>query len=161
MALSDLIPWSRQRGVPVTRFGEDSDPFHLLHREMNRMFDEFSRGFGLSGAGTGLSGIWPTLDVSETDKEFRISAELPGLEEKDVEVSLQDGVLTLKGERKVENDGALYSERYQGRFQRSIQLGPDADPDKTRAAFRNGLLTITVAKRDSAGNGAKRIPITH
>ena len=106
MALTDLIPWSRNRSVALSRFSDDSDPFLSLHREMNRMFDDFARGFGfgvpsrLSGSAWGST--WPRVEIDETDKEVRVIAKLPGLEQKDVEVTLADGVLTLKGEKKVE-----------------------------------------------------------
>ena len=87
-------------------------------------------------------------------------AELPSLEQKDIEVTLHDGMLTLKGEKQSESNGTVYSERWHGRFERSLQLGPDVDPDKVNAAFKNGVLTITVAKRPEAQRQVKRIPIT-
>jgi len=161
MALTDLVPWGRNRSVATQRFAENGDPFLVLHREMNRMFDDFARGFGVGmPAQLGLSGSWPHVEVSETDKEFKVVAELPGLEQKDVEVSLHDGVLTLKGEKKAETSGALYSERWHGQFQRSLQLGAEVDPDKVNAAFKNGVLTITLAKRPEAQSQVKRISIS-
>ena len=162
MALTDLVPWGRNRSVATQRFSDDGDPFLALHREMNRMLDDFARGFGMGlPARFGAPGAWPHVEVSETDKEVKVVAELPGLEQKDVEVSLHDGVLTLKGEKKRESDGALYSERWHGQFQRSLQLGPDVDPDKVSAAFKNGVLTVTLAKRPEAQSQVKRIPISN
>jgi HSP20 family protein len=108
----------------------------------------------------GLPGNWPHMEVSETDKEVKVIAELPGLEQKDVDVSLHDGVLTLKGEKKSETDGALYSERRFGEFQRSLQIGPDVDPERVNATFKNGVLTVTLAKRPEAQSRVKRIPIS-
>jgi HSP20 family protein len=161
--MRDLIPWSRNRDVPVTQT-ETSNPFLALHREMNRMFDDFARSFdlpALSGGGwNGWSGGWPHVEVSENDDDVKVVAELPGLDVKDIDITLHDGTLTLRGEKKTESQGALYSERWQGQFQRSLQLGPDVDPDKVNAAFRNGVLTITVAKRPEAQRQTKRIPIT-
>lgn len=160
MPMSDLIPWGRSRTAPAPRRNEETSPFLALQREMNRVFDEFFRGFDLPPMPRlGWAAGWPQVEVSETDKEVRITAELPGLEEKDVEVTLNDGVLTLKGEKKLESDGALYSERWHGQFQRSLELGPDVDPDKVTATFRNGVLTITAAKRPEAQREVKRIPI--
>jgi HSP20 family protein len=161
MALTDLVPWGRNRSTAPQRFSEGSDPFLSLHREMNRMFDEFARGFG-NGLPTrfGLPGNWPHMEVSETDREVKVIAELPGLEQQDVDVSLHDGVLTLKGEKKSETDGALYSERWFGEFQRSLQIGPDVDPDRVNATFKNGVLTVTLAKRPEAQSRVKRIPIS-
>ncbi len=161
MALTDLVPWARNRSVAPQRFSDEGDPFLALHREMNRMFDDFARGFGLTQpARFGLSGGWPHVEVSETEKEVRVVAELPGVEQNDVELSLADGVLTIKGEKKSESKGALYSERWEGRFQRSLQLGPDVDPGQVNAAFRNGVLTVTLAKRPEAQSQVKRIPIS-
>jgi HSP20 family protein len=88
-----------------------------------------------------------------------VVAELPGMEEKDVELTLRDGVLTLKGEKQAETNGSVYSERWHGSFQRSIDLGPDVDPDKVRASFKNGVLTVTLGKRPEAQAQVKRIPI--
>jgi HSP20 family protein len=91
MAMRDLIPWSRGRDVSVHR-GEGS-PFLTLHREMNRLFDDVFRGFDITPFGSErffdrVGGSWPSVEVSETDKEIRVTAELPGLEEKDVQVQL-------------------------------------------------------------------------
>ncbi|HZT18259.1 MAG TPA: Hsp20/alpha crystallin family protein, partial [Dongiaceae bacterium] len=99
------------------------------------------------------------VEVSETDKEVKVVAELPGLDEKDVDVTLHDGVLTLKGEKKAEVNGTVYSERWQGSFQRSLQLGSEIDPEKVAASFKNGVLTVTLAKRPEAQSQVKRIPI--
>lgn len=165
MALTDLVPWARSRGAPTVRFGEGGDPVLALHREMNRMFDEFSRGFGFPASGSaGWSAAWPHVEIGETDKELKVVAELPGMDEKDIDVSLHEGVLTLKGEKKLEkseNGGALYSERWQGQFQRSLQLGPEVDPEKVSARFKNGVLTVTLAKRPEAESQVRRIPISN
>jgi HSP20 family protein len=161
MALTDLVPWGRNRSVAAPRFPDNGDPFLALHREVNRMFDDFARSFGMGmPARFGISGTWPHVEVSETDKEVKVVAELPGLEQKDIDVSLHEGVLTLKGEKKQESDGALYSERWHGQFQRSLQLGPEVDPEKVSAVFKNGVLTITLAKRPEAQSQVKRIPIS-
>jgi len=161
MTVSDLIPWGRNRNAPAPRRNDEASPLLALQREMNRVFDSFFRGLDLAGpAPLGWAAGWPHVDVGETDKEVKVVAELPGLEERDIEVTLQDGVLTLRGEKKSESDSALYSERWHGQFQRSLQLGPDVDPDKVAASFRNGVLTITVAKRPEAQRQVKRIPIS-
>ena len=160
MPITDLIPWNRSRNMPAPRQGEEH-PFLALHREMNRMFDNFFRGLDLPMTGNpGWSvGTWPHVEVSETDNEVKLVAELPGMEEKDVELTLNEGRLTLKGEKKTETDGAVYSERWHGQFERTVQLGPDVDPDKIKAEFKNGVLTITVGKRPEAQRQVKRIAI--
>lgn len=160
MALTDLVPWTRGRSATTQRLAEDRDPFLALHREMNRMFDDVARGLGAGvPARSGWTSPWPHVEVSETDKHVKLVAELPGLEEKDIDLSFDDGVLTLKGEKQTESQGALYSERWHGQFQRSLQLGPDADPEQVDASFKNGVLTVTVGKRPEEQRQVKRIAI--
>jgi HSP20 family protein len=131
-----------------------------LHREMNRLFDDMFRGFDDSRFFGGRSG-WPSLDVEETDKEYRVTAELPGLEERDVEVLLQDGLLTVRGEKKIEseNRNRTHSERFYGRFERQISLDREVDENAVSATFKNGVLTVTVPKSTQAVERTKRIPI--
>ena len=173
MAVRDLIPWGRNRSsVPSTYQNEEVSPFLTLHREMNRLFDDvFSRFeggvpsvFGRMPGGAGgswLSGSWPSLEVNASDKEVRVSAELPGMDEKDVEVLVDDGVLTIRGERQSETEdkGRRFSERYYGRFERSIALPYEVEEDKAEASFRNGVLTVTLPKSAKAQDKAKRIAI--
>lgn len=160
MDVKSLIPWSRNRNTPAVRYGEEPSPLLALHREMNRLFDDFFRGFDLPlSLRFGWSAGWPNVEVSESEKDIKVVAELPGLTEKDVDVTLHDGVLTLKGEKKQESDGAIYSERWHGSFERSIQLGPDIDPDQVTASFKNGVLTVTLTKRPEAESRIKRIPV--
>ncbi len=101
MTMSDLIPWGRNRTAPAPRGTDDTNPFLALQREMNRVFDGFFRGSGAATptfAPLGWTAAWPHVEVSETEQEVKVAAELPGLEEKDLEVTLHDGVLTLSGE---------------------------------------------------------------
>ncbi len=107
---------------------------------MNRLFDDVLRGFDDSRLFAGRSG-WPSIDVEETEKEYRVTAELPGLEERDVEVLLQDGLLSVRGEKKLEseNRGRTYSERFYGRFERQITLDRDIDENAVNATFKNGV----------------------
>ena len=100
MNLKSLVPWgTRDRGDVAVRFTNEN-PIVAMHREMNRVFDDFFRGFDqpLSAAGQDL---WPRVEVRETDKEFKVYAELPGLAERDVEVTYADGALMLKGEKRM------------------------------------------------------------
>ena len=162
MAINDLIPWNNGgREVGIHR-GTDVNPFFTLHREMNRMFDDIFRGFDLApfGPARALNGLgWPQIDIDETDKEVRITAELPGLEEKDVSLEIANGILAISGEKKSESEdkSRRFSERYYGRFERRIPL-QDVDEDKTSATFKNGILTITVPKSAEANN-VRRISI--
>jgi HSP20 family protein len=150
MAIKDLIPWNSNKGREVGfQRGADTYPLFAFHREMNRMFDDVLRGFDLasfdSDSGNGLG--WPQIDIDETEKEVRITAELPGLEEKDVSLEIANGVLSISGEKKTDlgDKARRFSERYYGRFERRIPL-QDVEEAKASAAFKNGVLTVTVPK---------------
>lgn len=161
MNVRDLIPWGRENNpAPTVYRNEQTTPFLSLHREMNRLFDEAFRDFGAPSL-FGRMPAWPSVEVADTDKEIRVSAELPGLEEKDVEVLMEDGVLTLRGEKKseVEDKARQFSERSYGRFERRIPLGFEVEDDKVAAEFRNGVLTVTLPKPENAPARAKRIAI--
>lgn len=141
--------------TPGSLMGAGSgDPFLALHREMNRLFDDAMRGgLALSGAQAGgQSGalLAPHMDVSETEKDVRIQAELPGVSEKDIEVSLNDDVLTIRAEkqqeRKEDRQGVHFSERAYGTFQRSLRLPFPVSQDQVQASFENGVLSVTLPK---------------
>jgi HSP20 family protein len=163
MAMKDLIPWNRGRDMTARR-SEEVNPFLTLHREMNRLFDDAFRGFDLAPFGTDRffdrAMGWPNIEVSETDEDLKVLAELPGLDEKDVQVELTDGVLAIKGEKKTETEDKerLFSERYYGRFERRIPID-DVDEDKVSASFKNGVLIITMPKAPQAQSKVKRIAI--
>jgi HSP20 family protein len=164
--MKDLIPWGRSR-TPQRyddRRGEDPSPFLTLHREMNRLFDEAFRGFGPLGEWTGAAGLaWPNVEVTDRDNEIRVAAELPGLDEKDVEISLEDGALSLRGEKRTEHEDSdrRYSERFYGRFERRVALPSEVDEDRAKATFKNGVLTVTLPKTERARQNVKRISISH
>jgi HSP20 family protein len=162
MAFS-IIPWNRGRDVSVRR-GEEADPFLALHREMNRLFDDVFRGFDLAPRG-GSRWLdqpvgWPNVELTDTGKEIKVTAELPGLEEKDVQVELANGVLTIRGEKRTETEDKdrLFSERFYGRFERRIPID-DIDEEKIAASFKNGVLTVTMTKSPEVQQQVKRIPI--
>jgi HSP20 family protein len=163
MAIRDLIPWSKPQELAPAR--DSFDPFLTLHREMNRLFDDVFRGFGSPGLSPSMEGRlgWPKVELSETDKALTVSAELPGMSEKDVQVEIANGVLTIRGEKKAEHkgEGRYFSERYYGAFERQIPLD-DVQEDKVEAAFKNGVLTVSLPKSDTPRAGVKRIAInTH
>jgi HSP20 family protein len=162
MAIKDLIPWSN-RGREVSTRREETHPFLTLHREMNRLFDEAFRGFDLLGTDRFFdrsTGGWPNIEVSETDKDIKVTADLPGLEDKDVQVELANGELAIRGEKQTETEDKdrLFSERYYGRFERRIPVA-DVEEDQVNASFRNGVLTVTLPKSPSAQQRVKRIAI--
>jgi HSP20 family protein len=133
-----------------------------LHREMNRLFDDVFRGFDMAplGSMSRMAG-WPHVEVVENDKDVRVSAELPGLEDKDVEVLMGDGVLTIRGEKKseIEDKERAFSERTYGRFERRIPLAWEVEEDRIDASFKNGVLTVTLPKAAESRPEVKRIAI--
>ena len=166
MAIRDLLPatWSK-RHVPVRRGENWSSPVFSLQREMNRMFDRFFSDFSptrwwdeeISG------GYLPRVDVKETNKEIRVEAELPGMNEKDIDISVSDNVLTLRGEKRLEreekNEGYYHVERSYGKFHRDIPLPEEVETDKVDAVFKRGILTIHLPKKPEARRKSKRIEI--
>ncbi|SDN35083.1 HSP20 family protein [Methylobacterium phyllostachyos] len=172
MSVRDLIPWNRSTSSPVPAglSNEPASPFLALHREVNRLFDDVFNGFGVpSLAGSNLAGStlagrsfgWPSVEVVEADGGLRVSAELPGLDEKDVELLVEDGVLTLRGEKRAETTDKErgYTERSYGRFERSIALPFTVQEDKAEATFRNGVLTVTLPRAADAPERRRRIAI--
>ena len=103
---------------------------------------------------------WPSVELNETEKEVRVVAELPGLDQNDVAIELSDGVLTISGEKKSETEDKepRFSERYYGRFERRISVD-DVDQDKVAASFKDGVLTVTLPKLPTAQRKVKRIAI--
>jgi HSP20 family protein len=164
MAIRDLIPWNRGRDMTVRR-GEEHNPFLTLHREVNHLFDDFFRGFDRAPFDTASrffdrSVGWPNIEVSETDNEVKVTAELPGLDEKDVDVQLANGVLAIRGEKKTETEDKdrRFSERYYGRFERRIPID-GIDENEVTASFKNGVLTVLLPKSATAQENVKRIAI--
>jgi HSP20 family protein len=116
-----------------------------LHREIDRLFSEFAQGVGPNGA----QNLIPNIEVSETDKAIEVTAEMPGLERKDVEISIDDDTLTIRGEKKIEENqdkNVHHSERTYGVFLRVLQLPPDIDPSSVQATMSNGVLKLTIPK---------------
>lgn len=170
MSIKDLIPFkqSGKRGLPIKR--SDGDPFDSLHREINRVFDNFTRGFwDLSPFSTSaleesrIGDFIPSVDVTEDDKQFRVTAELPGMDEKDVQVSLANDQIVIKGEKKTETEDKGKDwhrmERSYGSFHRAVALPEGVDTSKAEATFKKGLLTVTVPKKAEARREVKKIAI--
>ena len=160
MAMRDLIPWGRQQQNAVPRmFGNRSeDPIASFRREMDRLFDDMFRSPMLSGLGSGMITSWPSIEVEDQDRELVVTAEVPGMSEKDVELLVDNGMLTIRGEKKAEKDESGYSERWYGRFERQIPLPASVDEENCKADFRDGLLSIHLPKNEES-ESRKRIPI--
>jgi HSP20 family protein len=139
------------------------DPLGTLHREVNRVFDEVFRGFPSFRSSMPMPSFAPSLEVRESETELLVSAELPGMTEKDVELTIDDDLLTLAGEKKSEKteekEGVHLSERSYGSFQRSFRLPFAPDPAKVIARFENGVLSVRLPRPPEAKPAAKRIAI--
>ena len=163
MAISDLIPWKRNKNVPIRRNNYRSS----LQKEINRLFDEFDKvwdsDFFSPMVKSPLSDFRPSINLSENDNEYIVTAELPGMDENDVSVELRNGGLIIKGEKKHESeekkDGYIYSERSYGSFNRQIPLPDEIDVEKVDAKFKKGVLKITLPKTEKAKASHKQINI--
>jgi HSP20 family protein len=150
-------------------------PFENLRREIDRLFEDFDGGMWRSRLGRSLFDVqsfrpreanWaatPAVDVAETEKAYEIAAELPGMDEKNIEVKFADGVLTIKGEKHEEKEEKkkdyYLSERSFGSFQRSFQVPDSVEADKIEASFKKGVLTVTLPKSAAAQKAAKKIDV--
>ena len=149
-------------------WGDDKnagDVFSTLHNEIDRVFDQFQGGrlrpFGELMAGNGK--LSPRVNLSETDTEIEVTAELPGVEEKEIDVNLTEDVLTIKGEKKMEAEKSegdyKVVERSYGSFERSMRLPCEVKSDKVDATFKNGVLTIKLPKSPEAAAKTRKIAI--
>ncbi len=149
--------------MPFARREVAEDPFTAMRREMDRLFEEMTKSFSLARPAFGMGVMAPRVDMRETDTAIEIQAELPGVTEKDIEVQLADGVLTLKGEKKQEREekekGYYLMERAYGSFLRQIPIPVEVEEDKVEAKFDKGVLTITLPKKPEAQTKAKKIEI--
>jgi HSP20 family protein len=159
MTLRAMLPYRERVALGRPNF----TPFSPLSREISRLLEEFSRGLGAVGALLPTAGLSPSTDVTETDTEIEIAAELPGLESQDVEISLEDDVLTIRGEKKMPADADDKSKNYHptersyGRFYRAFQLPVGIDPASVEATMSNGVLKIKIPK--PAHTDAKKIEV--
>jgi len=152
MAFTDLLPTRRRRGELGRRAIDWSD-ISSFQEEMNRMFDDFFRGVIPSSfrrIESRMTEFAPSIDVSETDKTIKVTAELPGLEEKDISATVEDDFLVLTGEKreekKEEKEEYYHREVSYGSFRRTIPLSAKVDVNKVDASFKNGILKITLPK---------------
>jgi HSP20 family protein len=168
MAIKNLITkLGRGRERLPQRREEVDDPFHSFQRDMNRLFDNFFAGFPLATREAtgdfGLSTFSPRVNVSENDKEVTVSAELPGIDEKDITVEMNDSAVTIRGEKKKEQEEKgknwYRMEQSYGFFHRSIPLPASFDGAKAKAQFKKGLLTIAIPKREEKQGKRKTITI--
>jgi HSP20 family protein len=152
MAITNII--TRRQG---------QNPIRALHDEMESLFDNFFHGFEIEPTGRRTQAFIPSLNVSEDDKHIEVTAELPGMDEKDIEVNVSNDFLTIKGEKKIEQEekGKNYYrvERSFGSFHRAVPLSAEVDENKVQAAFKKGVLKITLPKKTPQQAQTKKIEI--
>lgn len=163
MDIRDLAPWWGSKETEE-RQGE-SNPLFRMHRDMDRMFDRLFKDvdFGPRWGVTAEGRLIPDMDVVETDKELEVTLDLPGLDEKDLDVNLTDGVLAIKGEKETEKEekGKEYirTERRHGAYYRAFRLPFEVDESKVTAQFTKGVLTVHLPKTESAQKKAMKIEV--
>jgi len=161
MKRKNLLPSLR-----ASKKQEADHPFYSLQREINKLFDNFFYDLDKASGGW-YEGGWgtfsPAVDMRDNEKEFVIKAELPGVDEKDVEVTVTGDTVTIRGEKKEEKENQdknyYYMERNYGSFHRVIPLPTEADPDKAEARFKNGVMEIRIPKNQASQAKGIKIPI--
>ncbi len=163
-------------GKVPTRRAAAEHPISELRRQMDRLFEDFTRGWGWPSiarwrwpgealdVGRAPGGVLPVdLDVSEDDKAVLVKADLPGMDKDDVDISIDNGMLTIRGEKKEEREEQerdyYVAERHYGSFRRSFRLPESVDEDKVSASFKQGVLEVTLPKRPEAQRKAKKIEV--
>ena len=165
MTLRQLIPWETHNKGVLSK--KEDDPMFALQREVNNLFDNFFDGFGLAPTFGKLQKQYdsfvPKVDVKEKEKNFQVTAELPGIDEKDLDVSLTEGTLSIKGEKKSEvedkKDGYHRIERSYGSFSRLIALPEGIDEEKIEASYKKGVLKVVIPKTEKAQEAHKKIEV--
>ena len=169
MNFKELLPWRKSENQgddakEVTVHRKFSDPFYDLQEHMNGVFKDFFRDFGsLDFPRQRAFDFSPSIDVKETEKEIVISAELPGIDKNDIDVSISRNTLTIRGEKrsetKNEEKGYQHIERSYGSFRRSVALPCEVVDDKADAVYKNGVLKITLPKTEKACTEKRKIDI--
>jgi HSP20 family protein len=142
----------------------NENPITVWQNEMRNFFDKFNQDFNLDMDLPKMKDFTPKIEVKDKDKGYLISAEVPGMSEKDLSVSLKDNALIIEGERKTESKseekGRYFSEFSYGSFYRSIPLEDEVDASKVKASYRDGILSVEVQKSENGSHKAKKIPIS-
>ena len=168
MTLGDIVPWGKKGKRNTLPISGNESPIWALQSEMNRMFENFFSGWGIDTTRVSkpsLGSFTPNIDVEENDREFRIVAELPGMEKGDVDLTLTKEALKLRGEKYFEreekeaNENRYYSERTYGSFERVIPLTVEIDEDNVDASFKNGVLTVVLPKSVKAQREQRKITV--
>ena len=161
-----LLTKRERNRYPATR--EEEPGMLSLRDEMNRLFDDFFYGFGRpflpAMRPTAMREFMPSVDVSETDGQVQVSAELPGMTEKDINVELDEDMVTISGEKKQEDEeekgGRYWRESSYGSFRRDVPLPTSVDTDNAKASFKNGKLRVTIPKSEEAKEKRKSVKVS-
>src|SRR5690606_731588 len=162
MSIKSLLPFGRTTDMTQ---GGASDPFTAMRRDMDRLFEDFSRSMSLPAGFSGTGMLSPKVNASETKKGLEITAELPGIDEKDIDVDLDDGILTLKAEHKAEKEEKDEKKHYHlverssGTYMRRFALPFEPDEDRIEAKFEKGVLKIAIPRSAEAAKQAKKIAV--
>lgn len=168
MNIKDILPWKRKEKKTLEPVRDGGDPMPRLRDELNRVFDEFLAPHSggrpaLRSEREAFGAFAPSVDISENDKKVTVSMEIPGVDEKDVEVVLDGRRLIVRGEKKSEEsderEGRYYFERSYGAFERVIPLPDEVDEDGAKASFKKGVLKVSVPKSREAQSRRKKIEV--
>ncbi len=155
-----LVPF---RTLTPANREEMADPFLAIRREIDRLFDEFTRGFPTVFGTTSATALLPEVDLTEDERSYRVTVELPGVDPKDVQVELRGDVLVIRGEKRDEHEekgeNRHLVERRFGRFERMIRLPAEVDVEQAEAVFDKGVLRITLPKPETAQQPVRRIEV--
>ena len=161
MKIKDIVPTKIRSSL---KRREEENPFLNLRQEMNRLFDNFFDDFSIRPFKTSWERTYPQVNIKENDKQIEISAELPGMDQKDVDICLYNNVLTIQGEKKQEQEAKegdyYHMECTYGSFHRDIALPSEVDESNVKADFKKGILKITFPKKEEAKRKAKKIDIS-
>jgi len=162
MRIRELIPWRSHDAEHELSHSTGRDPVGGLETQLRRYFDDFFEGFEFGSFGKSAlreAGMNPKVDVAETTDAIQVTAELPGMNENDIDVTLSHGHLVIRGEKHAESESQEKNfhriERSFGSFQRSIALPAEVDAQKVDASFKNGLLNVTLPKVATGSSGKK------
>ena len=158
----NLIPW---RSNPIAR--RIDSPLSALQQDIDRLFDQFLTApllpDVLNAPLANVVNFFPRMDSRDTEAGMQLTAELPGMTEKDLDISVQDNQLVVRGEKKTESDrsteGWRVAERSYGKFERYIDLGTDLDGEKAQASFKNGILTLSVPRKEGVKRNVRKIKV--
>lgn len=160
MTFRDITPWQRNRGQK-----SELSPFYSLQNEMNRLFSDVFSGMSLEPLSkSGIAAFSPSIDVTEKEDKLIVKAELPGMDEKDIDLTLLSDHLVIKGEKREEHEEVgendrRYVERSYGSFQRAIPLSLEIDEDKVEATFKKGVLTVVLPKTADTKSSARKVSV--